>query len=323
MSAGKVPTIEDLEKQGLLMRGDDERLRVRRLPLGIPALDAMLGGGVPIGRILLAYGPESTGKTLVAQYIVAAAQKQDPEGVALLMDMERSYDKEWWAGSGVDVERLLVSDPATAEQAIDIMRRMLEVTPKLSVIVLDSIASMTPGSEADLEVSTEQRNIGLLALLVTKMFRQVLPLIKRDTIFVITNQMRDTIGSHEELAGLPGGRSQRHFAHIILRTKRESWIMDAANKQRIGFNMELTVRKNKTAPIQPGVILPFRFHGQIDLLSSYLEDGVQRGLIEQAGPYFKWQGKSFLGRNNLRQHFLENVSEYEFLKAQFEAPASV
>lgn len=306
--------INELLKKGLIKKGDDPSLEIHRLPIGFKALDDMLGGGLPMGRGTELYGPESTGKTLIAQCAVAAVQKSE-RPMALYMDMERTYDEIWWQQSGVDTKKLLVSDPATAEQAIDIMRAVVLDNTELGIIVLDSIAAMTPEPEMDPERSSENKTIGLQARVITLMYRQIVPILGK-TIFLVTNQMRETIGAHDELRGLPGGRAQRHYNSIILRTARESWINDSTNKNHLGFYMEFVSKKNKTCNTPDGtsITLPFMFSGQIDMLTSYIEEGIKHSLIIRAGPYYKTAGQSFLGMPALRQFFLENEPEVEQLK---------
>lgn len=293
--------------------GNDASLVVHRMPLGVPSFDAMIGGGLPYGRVTLAYGPESTGKTLLAQLAVQKIQ-QTERPQALYLDMERSYDEAWWKESGVDTTKLMVSQPLTAEAAIDVMRSILPAMPDLGIIILDSIAAMTPTPEMDPEKSSEDKTIGLQARVVTLMFRQVLPLLKT-TILLCTNQMRESIGQNEELASLPGGRAQRHYAHIILRTRRDHWITDS-NDKRIGYYMEITPRKNKVSPLEPGIMLPILFRGQLDMLTSYLETGIERKLITRRGAYYYYGNivQGHLGLQALRKHFLDNGADLEQLK---------
>lgn len=311
--------LDALIKSGAIKMGDDPSLELHRLPIQVPAFDGMIGGGFPMGRVTLTYGPESTGKTLLAQIAVKAVQaSQYPS--SLYIDMERSYDRTWWEQSGVDAEKLMVSSPMTAEQAIDVMRAVLPVMPDLGIVVLDSIAAMTPMPEMDETKSSEDKTIGLQARAVTLMFRQVLPLLPNHTILLCTNQMRESVGQPDELGSLPGGRAQRHYAHIILRTRRESWITDASG-QRIGYNMEITPRKNKVAPMAPGITLPILFHGQLDLLTSYLDSAIERKKITRRGPYYYWgnEPQGYLGMQNLRQRFLDDEQAFEQLKQELEA----
>ena len=311
----KPPEIDELIKSGVVKMGNDPSLEIRRIPVGIPSFDSMIGGGMPAGRVVLTYGPESTGKTLLAQ-IIAKAIQQTARPHILYMDMERSYDEVWWQQSGVDTTKLMISAPATAEQAIDIIRSVLPM-PDLGMVVLDSIAAMTPMPEMDPEKSSEEKTIGLQARVVTLMFRQILPLLD-GVVFLATNQMRESIGQPDELGSLPGGRAQRHYSHLILRTRRESWITDS-NGSRIGYNMEVTPRKNKVAPLVEGITLPILFHGQLDLLTSHLEAAIERKLVTRRGPYYYYGAlgsPGCLGLQALRQHFLDDEAALEHLKME-------
>lgn len=308
-----VKGLDDLIKSGAIKYGNDPSLEIHRLSIGINPFDELLGGGLPKGRCVELYGPESTGKTLIAQLAVAAVQKSD-RPMSLYMDMERSYDEVWWQQSGVDTEKLMVSSPATAEQAIDIMRAVTDGAHDLGIVVLDSIAAMTPELEADPERSSGEKTIGLQARATTLMYRQMLPILGQ-AIFLVTNQMRETIGAHDELRGLPGGRAQRHCNSIILRTARSEWINDG-NKNHLGFYMEIVSKKNKTCNVADGtsITLPFMFNGQIDMLTSYLEEAEKKRVIIKSGPYYKIAGRSFLGKAALRQFFLDNLQEIEVLR---------
>lgn len=309
-----LPGIEELLRKGLIKKGNSPDLEIRRISTGIPSLDVLLGGGVPLGHCCQLYGPESTGKTLIAQIIVAAVQKsQHP--LAMFLDMEGSYDKVWWDQSGVDTEALLVSHPTNAEAAINVIRGVMNSTKELGIIVVDSIAAMIPQPLMDPEKSSEDsRQPGQQAKVLTMMYQQIVPLLDNRVIFLTTNQMRDNIGGHDELAPLPGGRANRHYNHIILRTRRESWITQG--DERLGFYMQVVNRKNKLATVADGdsIMLPFMFVGQIDWTTSYIEDAIKAKIITRKGPYYYWFDRNFMGMANLRNFFTEFPEEYEKLR---------
>lgn len=305
--------LDDLYKSGVLMKGNDERLELQRVPLGIPQIDGILGGGIPLGRTTMLVGPESTGKTLIAQYAVAAIQRQEKRNRAVLVDLEQSYDEEWWALSGVDIDQLVVSRPRTGEMAIDIIRALIEHDPELGIIILDSAAAMTPAPE--LERSAEDKTMGLQAKLINLLFRIVMPL-NQHAAFVVINQVRDNIGVPGET--YPGGRGLRHSAHVILRTKRDGWIEE--NQQRIGFNIEVTCRKNKTASeMEQSATLPFHFRSQIDLVQAYIEEGIIREIIKARPPYYYIGEQHFMGKNSLRTYLQENPEAWDWLNEQLSA----
>lgn len=306
-------TLEDFTKEGFLKRGSDPSFKVDRIPLGIPALDDFLGGGLPTGRCLEAYGPESTGKTLIAQFAVAAVQKTD-KPIALFMDMERSFDKEWWEKSGVDCESLIVSTPATAEQAIDIMVAMAEGQDDLGIIVVDSIGAMVPQVVVEKQAEDTQQP-GTQAKVITMMYHKLVSIIDRKRlVFYATNQMRETLGGYDEMAPLPGGRANRHYNHIILRTRREDWIKQG--EERIGFYMEIVQRKNKTCsqPDGSSVTIPFLFRGEIDKVTATLDDAIKRKVVERKGAYYYFEGSNYLGMAAIREYLTSNEEALERLK---------
>lgn len=309
-------SIDELIKSGLVRKGDDEYLNVRRLSTGIPKLDELLGGGVPQGRCIQTYGPESTGKTLIAQYVAKAVQKSD-HPLCLYLDLERTFDEAWWKQSDVDTNKLLVTQPQTAEQAIDIMQSVL-FDQSLGLIILDSIAGMQPHLEADTNRSAEEHanQPGARAAVVTRMYQRVVPMLENRVILWSTNQMRDNIGGYDELGALPGGRANRHYNSIILRTRREDWIKDTSTKKNLGFYMEIINKKNKTATVADGqsVTIPFMYNTQIDWTTSFIESGIEKGFITKKGPYFTYGSKQVLGMPNLRQFFTDNPDMMEDLR---------
>lgn len=313
---------EQLMEAGVIKRGNDPDLLIRRLPLGIPALDNLLGGGLPMGRCVQFYGPESTGKTLIAQYAAAAVQRSENPDV-LYIDLEQTFDPTWWTASGVDADRIMVSSPPVAEQAIDIMRSVLNGMDSLGLIILDSIAGMVPAPDMNPEKSSEEnKQPGMQAKVVTQMYRQVKGLLQNRVVLLATNQMRDNIGGFDELAALPGGRAARHYNHIIWRTRRDSWIKSTGSeKHNIGFYMELTSKKNKVSGVADGtsVTVPFLFDGQIDMLTAYIEEALRRNIITKRGPYFRWNEEGYLGIQKLRTFFLEHPDQQAILEEAINA----
>lgn len=302
--------IEDLYKTGVLMKGNDERLVIRRVPLNIPQIDNLINGGFPIGRTTMLVGPESTGKTLIAQYAAAAVQRQPERNRAVLIDLEQSYDSSWWAVSGVNTDDLVVAKPRTGEMAIDVIKALVENDEQLGIIILDSAAAMTPAPE--LERSAEDKTMGLQAKLINLMFRIMMPL-NHDVIFMVINQIRENIGMPGE--SYPGGRGLRHACHVILRTKRSGWIEEG--KQRIGFNIEIQCRKTKMgSEMEQSVILPFHFRSQIDLIQAYIEEGINRGILGAKSPYYYIGEQHFLGKNTLRTYLQENETAWNWLVEQ-------
>lgn len=316
----KDKSLEGMLKSGILKRGNSPALVLERTPIGIAQLDEMLGGGLPIGRCIEAYGPESTGKTLIAQYMAAAFQRTEKPQV-LLFDLEHCFDATWWRMSGVDTDKLLVSSPATGEQVIDIMVQMVEASDELGLIIVDSIPAMIPSPVADTEKSAEDnKQPGLVAKLVSLMYYKMNgPIAEKGITLLVTNQMRANIGGYDELAALPGGKAQRHFNQIIIRTHREGWIKE--DGKNIGFFMNIISKKNKTCSVPDGtsITLPFLAAGAFDIMSAQMQDAIEKKIIVKSGPYYKWAGQNHLGMPALRQFFVDNPEELEMLTQAVEA----
>lgn len=307
--------VDAMLKSGYLMKGSDPRLTIRRLPTKIPGFDELLGGGFPAGRYTQIVGPESTGKSLLAQY--AAASQQDQEkSLVLLMDMERSFDDSWWAASGVDVDALLVSQPMHGEEAVDIMLAVIKAEEaRLGMIILDSAAAMFPRAMTEPEKGSEQKFMGNQSTMIKQMFAMLTPQID-DIVFIIINQMRSNIGGYEEI--YPGGWAMRHYNHVTLRTRREGWLKDG--NTRIGFLMEVINKKNKVGGVQDASIqIPVKFMTQIDMMQSYLDEATEKKIVYSKGPYYYWGEAKFLGKNAMRQHFMEKPEDFEKLKEQLGA----
>lgn len=313
--ARRPKTLDQYKREGVIKMGNDESLLVTRIAIGIPQLDTLIGNGIPQGKFIQNFGPESTGKTLIGQYICAAVQRAGL--LALYVDLEDTYDQEWWALSGVDTASLLVASPASAEEAINMMRGVLVSTPTLGIILVDSIAGMIPQTETDMaRGSEENRQPGTQAKVVTFMYMQIKGILGK-CIFWSCNQMRDNIGQGSELSALPGGRANRHYNHIILKTRRESWINNPTDpRQRLGYYMEVTSIKNKTCNTPDGeyIKLPIMFRNQLDWTTSYIEDGLQMRYIVRNGPWYTFDGQRFMGMQALREFFSNNEDQLARLR---------
>lgn len=303
----KALTLAEIEKAGLVQRGSVKDLVVTRLKTGLPGVDELLGGGIPYSRNTMLVGPESAGKTLLAQVIAARQQADENRSLVGLIDVERSYDPGWWAESGVDPDKLLVSQPATGEAAIEVICALLQV-PEVGMVILDSIAMMTPAYIAE-HSAEDGAPMASLAHVCSLMFQKELPLLN-GKIFLMINQVRDGMGPYAEEV-YPGGRSVRHNAHIILRVRRESWITE--NKQRVGYVMEIYSRKNKTAPPQLTCKLPMRFKGQFDMLTATVDEAVKRGLITLKGSFYTYEDQRIQGKQALYDYFRVNDEEFEYI----------
>lgn len=313
----EAPSIEELLDSGLVMKGSDPRLIIRKLPTTIPGLDDLLGGGWPAGRYTQIYGPESTGKTVLMQYATASQQKDPNRPLCLILDFERGYDPAWWQESGVNTEDLLVAQPMTGEEGIDVILAVIKASDysdenKLGLVGVDSIAMMMPKAMADPEKGAEQKFMGAHSALVAKFFAMITPQMD-DIVFILNNQMRSNIGGYEELT--TGGWAMRHNNHVTLRTRREGWLTEG--NERIGFVMEVINKKNKVGGVQNDSLeIPFKFKGQIDMIQSYIDEAMEKKIIKTKGPYYYWGDEKTLGKGALRKMFMESPEAFEKLKEQ-------
>lgn len=311
MASKKKPGLEALYESGAVMLATDDRLKIRRTSTGVPMLDALIGGGLVLGRNVLAVGPESTGKTLLAQLAAAELMRSDPAAKVMLIDAEFSYDPEWWAQSGIDLDRLIVTQPTMGDVAIDTMMLVCEADHDVRMVIVDSLAALNPPTLVNKE--TGERSIAYLAELLTHYYAKIPALLKRGVLVWSINQMRANIGGYDDV--YPGGREQRHASHLILRLRREEWIKES--DERVGYKMEVLIKKTKIGGQQESsCVIPVMFSSQIDLVSSYIEDALARRIITTAGPYYSYGENKWLGKAALRQALTDMPELLEKLKQE-------
>ena len=287
-------------KVNVAFEPEAEELSPGSIPLDIPAVDLMLGGGMPLGRTSIFIGEPSSGKTLLAQLVIAAAQKQG--GKALFFDIERTYDAKWFALTGVDTspDKLMVVRPRTLEQTFDMVIDALEkVQPE--VIVVDSVSALVP--EAMLKAAMEDKDFqGLAARKTTEGIKKCTA-YNQATVLIFINQLRVTMGVvYGNPESMPGGKAIRFHASLILRVRRGKWLTDVAQKMgeeeftsmeeskdsaRIGFMLRLRTEKSKVSTPWQSCELKFFFNGTVDPLGSLIHLAIQRGVIVPTGSYYK------------------------------------
>ncbi len=304
----KTAEIEKLLKDGDLMLGTDPSLVVQRISSGIPDLDAILNGGFPRKRITIVAGEFSTGKSLLVQLAFKEAIKNDLQ--VAYIDAEQSYDPEWWNQLGLPMDKVLVSQPATGEKAVDLAVGL--ASAGVDIIAIDSLAALVPMEEA--EAAAEKKFIALQARLINKLMKQLLT-TKHNSVILCTNQLREQIG-YGPVDPMPGGRGQNFFTSLLLRTKREGWIEE--NKKRVGFNIRIVCRKNKVGKPFGECVLPFMFRGEIDMLSLLLDRAIEAGVITMKGPWFGGKVGTVefkeLGRNSMIDWLREHPKTMENLE---------
>jgi len=289
---------------GALMRlGDATHLNVEVVPTGCLALDIALGvGGVPRGRITEIYGPEGSGKTTVAQHIVAEVQKRG--GVAAFIDMEHAVDPRYAAGCGVDVESLYISQPDTGEQALEIAEALVR-SGAVDVIVIDSVAALVPRAEIEGEMGDSHP--GLQARLMSQALRKLSGVIKQsNTVMIFTNQLRMKIGV---LFGSPettsGGRALKFYASVRLDVRRISSIKYQG--EVVGQATRVRVTKNKVA--SPFRIAEFdiMFGEGISREGDLLDVGLGLDIVDKRGSYYYFEEENFAqGRENAKLYLKGN-----------------
>ncbi len=291
--------------EGSIMRmGDSARSPVEAIPTGSLALDAALGiGGVPRGRITEIYGPESSGKTTLAQHVIAEAQRMG--GVAAFVDVEHALDPAYAAKCGVDVDNLYISQPDTGEQALEIAEALVR-SGAVDVIVVDSVAALVPRAEIEGEMGDSHP--GLQARLMSQALRKLVGAIKRSNAAVIfTNQLREKIGV---LFGNPettsGGRALKFYAAVRLDIRRMEAIKHRG--EIIGNRTRVRVKKNKVAPPFRTAEFDIMYNEGISKPGDVLDMGVETGIIEKRGSYYSYdETRLGQGRENAKEFLAENL----------------
>ena len=291
-------------KGSVMKMGDKASLAIETIPTGALALDLALGvGGLPRGRVVELYGPESSGKSTLAMHVVAEAQRNG--GICAYIDAEHAMDPIYAAAIGVDVDELLISQPDTGEQALEICD-MLVRSGALDVVVIDSVAALTPRAEIEGEMG--DTHVGLQARLMSQALRKLTAnLNKTDSICLFINQLREKIGvMFGSPETTPGGRALKFYSSVRLDIRRIESIKDGV--EVVGNRTRVKVVKNKVAP-------PFR-QAEFDIMygkgisreGSALDIGVDMGIVKKSGAWYTYEGEQLgQGRENAKQFLIDNA----------------
>jgi len=290
--------------EGTVMRlGEASHLQIETIPTGSLALDRALGvSGVPRGRVTEIYGPNGAGKTTLAQHIVAEAQKRG--GTAAYIDMEHAIDPDYMHKCGVKVDDLLISQPDTGEQALEIAEALIR-SGAVEVIVIDSVAALVPRAEIEGEMGDSHP--GLQARLMSQALRKLSGAIKQsNTALIFTNQLREKIGV---MFGSPittsGGRALKFYASVRMDIRRISAIKDKG--EVIGNRTRVRVTKNKVAPPFRVAEFDIMYDEGISKAGDLLDMAVELEVVEKRGSYYYRDGESLAqGRENAKQFLREH-----------------
>jgi recombination protein RecA len=299
-----ITQIEKTCGKGSIMRlGTESKVRVEAIPTGAINLDAAIGiGGIPRGRITEIYGPESSGKTTLSLHVVANAQRAG--GVAAYIDAEHALDTEYSRKLGVDVENLLISQPDTGEQALEIADILVR-SGAIDVVVIDSVAALVP--KAEIEGDMGDAHVGLQARLMSQALRKLTGAIARSkTSVVFINQLREKIGV---MFGNPetttGGKALKFYASVRLDIRRIGPVKE--KEDVIGSHVRVKVVKNKVAPPFKQAEFDIMYAEGISHASLVLDIAAESGIIEKSGAWYSYKGQKIgQGRENSKMFLKDN-----------------
>ena len=298
----------NIEKQfgkGAVMKmGEKGTMNIESISTGALALDLALGiGGLPRGRVTEIYGPESSGKSTLAMHVVAEAQRNG--GICAYVDAEHAMDPVYAKNIGVDVDELLISQPDTGEQALEIVD-MLVRSAAIDVIVVDSVAALTP--RAEIEGDMGDTHVGLQARLMSQALRKLTGnLSKSQTICVFINQLREKIGvMFGSPETTPGGRALKFYSSVRLDIRRIEALKDGV--EVVGNRTRVKVVKNKVAPPFKQAEFDIMYGKGISREGSLIDIGVDLGLVKKSGAWYTYEGEQLgQGRENAKTFLLENA----------------
>jgi len=315
-----------IEKQfgkGSIMRmGSNHMMQVETVSTSSISLDLALGGGMPKGRIIEVYGPESSGKTTLCYHVMAQIQKEG--GQAAYIDAEHAFDPNYAANTGVDIDNLLISQPDSGEQALEITETLLR-SGAVDIIVVDSVAALTP--KAELEGDMGDSHMGLQARLMSQALRKLTSIIsKTNTVVIFVNQLRMKIGV---MFGNPetttGGNALKFYASVRVDIRKKAAIEQGVgdDKQSLGVRVKAKIVKNKIAAPFRTAEFDIMFNEGISREGDLLDTGVNLGIITKSGAFFSYDDtKLGQGRENAKTYLREHKDITNGLETKIRAQAT-
>ena len=307
-------------KGSIMKLGEEDRVAVEVIPTGSIALDIALGiGGLPRGRVVEIYGPESSGKTTLAIHAIASVQASG--GIAAFIDAEHAFDPEYAAKLGVDIDNLLVSQPDTGEQALEIADMLIR-SGALDLIVIDSVAALVPRAEIEGEMGDS--HMGLQARLMSQALRKITgALSTNNTTAIFINQLREKIGV---MFGSPetttGGKALKFYASVRLDIRRIETLKDGS--EPVGNRTRVKVVKNKVAPPFKQAEFDILYGEGISREGGILDMAVEHGFVRKAGAWYTHEGDQLgQGKENARKYLKDNPQLTNDLERQIKEKLGV
>lgn len=307
---------KDFGKGSVMMMNEKPEKQMEVVSTGSIGLDVALGiGGLPRGRVVEIYGPESSGKTTIATHVIAEAQKKG--GICAIIDAEHAFDSAYAQKLGVDIDNLLISQPDYGEQALEIADRLI-LSGALDVVVIDSVAALVPKSELEGEMGDSK--MGLQARLMSQALRKLTATIsKTNTICIFINQLREKIGV---MFGNPetttGGNALKFYASVRLDIRRAAQIKDG--DEAIGNHVKVKVVKNKVAPPFRSAEFDIIYGEGISKVGEIVDMGVELGIVNKSGSWFSYNGNKLgQGREAVKSLLQDNEGLSNEIEAKIRA----
>lgn len=307
---------KDFGKGSVMIMGEKTQVEQEVISTGSLGLDVALGiGGLPKGRVIEIYGPESSGKTTIATHVIAEAQKKG--GMCAIIDAEHAFDSSYAKKLGVDIDNLLISQPDYGEQALEIADRLI-LSGALDVVVIDSVAALVPKSELEGEMGDSK--MGLQARLMSQALRKLTATIsKTNCCCIFINQLREKIGV---MFGNPetttGGNALKFYASVRLDIRRMAQIKDG--EEAVGNRVKVKVVKNKVAPPFRNAEFDIIFGEGISKTGEIIDMGVDLGIVQKSGSWFSYDSNKLgQGRDTVKQLLLDNPEMAAEIEAKIRA----